>query len=291
VAGCPNCSISLTFHRSQGLLRCHICSHSSPAPTQCPEPSCRNPGIRYSGLGTEKVEETLRKLFPHAQVARMDSDTLHRKEDYRRILGDFRTGKIDILVGTQMIAKGLHFPNVTMVGIIHADLSLHMPDFRAGERTFQLLTQVSGRAGRGDVEGEVFVQAFTPFHPAIQYARRHDFQGFYDQETEFREQLKYPPFSRIALLTLKGRNEEKVDFTASHLMREIEQLFTGWKDLVLAGPAPAPLAKAESFYRYQLMIRCRQMTALSQKLSHFLVGREWPDDITVTVDVDPVNMG
>lgn len=291
VAGCPNCSISLTFHRAEGVLRCHICSHHAPAPNQCPEPSCRNPGIRYSGLGTEKVEETLRKLFPHANVARMDSDTLHRKEDYRRILGDFRTGKIDILVGTQMIAKGLHFPNVTLVGIIHADLSLHMPDFRAGERTFQLLTQVSGRAGRGDVEGEVFVQAFTPFHPAIQYAKRHDFQGFYEQETEFREQLKYPPFSRIALLTLKGRNEEKVDFTASHLMREIEQLFKGWKDLVLAGPAPAPLAKAESFYRYQLMIRCRQMTALSQKLSAFLAGREWPDEITVTVDVDPVNMG
>ena len=134
----------------------------------------------------------------------MDSDAMKRKDDYRRILGDFRVGKIDILVGTQMIAKGLHFPNVTLVGIIYADLALHQPDFRAGERTFQLLTQVAGRAGRGDVEGEVFVQAFTPFHPAIQYARRHDFAGFYEQEIEFREQLKYPPVSRIALLTLKG---------------------------------------------------------------------------------------
>ena len=153
----------------------------------------------------------------------MDSDALKRKEDYRRILGDFRTGKIDMLVGTQMIAKGLHFPNVTLVGIIYADLSLHMPDFRAGERTFQLLTQVAGRAGRGDVEGEVFVQAFTPFHPAIQYARRHDFAGFYEQEIEFRRQLKYPPVSRIALLLLKGRNEEKVKFSASHVRQEIEK--------------------------------------------------------------------
>src|SRR5205814_2499913 len=130
---------------------------------------------------------------------------------------DFRLGKIDILVGTQMIAKGLHFPNVTLVGIIHADLSLHMPDFRAGERTFQLLTQVAGRAGRGDVEGEVIVQAFTPFHPAIQYARRHDFAGFYDQEVEFREQLKYPPVSRVALLTISARHEEKAKLPADHV--------------------------------------------------------------------------
>src|SRR5438105_822759 len=165
----------------------------------------------------------LAKLFPHGRIRRMDSDTLKRKDDYRRILGDFRTGKVDILVGTQMIAKGLHFPNVTLVGIIYADMALHQPDFRAGERTFQLLTQVSGRAGRGDVEGEVFVQSFTPFHPAIQHARRHDFAGFYEQEIEFRKELGYPPFARIALLTLKGRNEQKVQFAAEHLKRELEK--------------------------------------------------------------------
>ena len=157
----------------------------------------------------------------------MDADTMKRKDDYRKTLGDFRAGKTDILVGTQMIAKGLHFPNVTLVGIIYADLALHQPDFRAGERTFQLLTQVAGRAGRGDVEGEVFVQAFTPFHPAIQYARRHDFTGFYEQEIEFREQLKYPPVSRVALLTLKGRNEDKVKFSAEHLKRELEKSLIG----------------------------------------------------------------
>ncbi|HWI56996.1 MAG TPA: primosomal protein N', partial [Bacillota bacterium] len=219
VAGCPNCSISLTFHRLEQYLCCHICNHTEPVPAVCPNERCRNPEIRYAGLGTQKVEDVLCKLFPQARIVRMDADALKRKEDYRRILGDFRTGKIDILLGTQMIAKGLHFPNVTLVGIIYADLALHQPDFRAGERTFQLLTQVSGRAGRGDVEGEVFVQAFTPFHPAIQYARRHDFTGFYDQELEFREQLKYPPLSRIALLTVKGRNEEKVKFSADHLKR------------------------------------------------------------------------
>src|SRR5258705_1158947 len=170
----------------------------------------------------------------------MDSDALKRKDDYRRILGDFRTGKIDVLLGTQMIAKGLHFPNVTLVGIIYADMALHQPDFRAGERTFQLLTQVAGRAGRGDIEGEVVVQAFTPFHPAIQYARRHDFAGFYEQELEFRKQLKYPPFSRIALLTLKGRNQEKVKFSSEHLKRAVEKKISDIKDVILAGPAPAP---------------------------------------------------
>ena len=190
----------------------------------------RNAATRRSAtpvFGTQKVEDVLGKLFPHARVKRMDADVMKRKEDYRRVLGDFRTGKIDILIGTQMIAKGLHFPNVTLVGIIFADMALHQPDFRAGERTFQLLTQVSGRAGRGDVEGEVFVQAFTPFHPAIQYARRHDFVGFYEQEMEFREQLKYPPVARVALLTLKGRNEEKVKFSAEHVRRELDKLKAG----------------------------------------------------------------
>ncbi|MEO6034861.1 MAG: primosomal protein N', partial [Verrucomicrobiota bacterium] len=223
IAECPNCSVSLTYHRAAEKLACHICGHEQKAPTICPEPKCRNPQIRFSGMGTEKVENTLAKLFPHAKIKRMDSDTLKRKEDYRNILGDFKRGKIDIFVGTQMIAKGLHFPNVTLVGIIYADLSLHVPDFRAGERTFQLLTQVSGRAGRGDIEGEVFVQAFTPFHPAIQFARRHDFAGFYEQEIEFREQLKYPPLSRVALLTIKGRNEEKVNLSAVHLKQELEK--------------------------------------------------------------------
>src|SRR5216684_2939752 len=283
VAGCPNCSVSLTYHRQEQKLCCHICGHTEPVPKVCPNQKCHNPEIRYSGLGTQKVEETLRKLFPQARCVRMDSDALKRKDDYRRILGDFRTGKIDILVGTQMIAKGLHFPNVTLVGIIYADMALHQPDFRAGERTFQLLTQVAGRAGRGDVEGEVFVQAFTPFHPAIQYARRHDFAGFYEQEIGFREQLKYPPFSRIALLTLKGRNEEKVKFSAEHLKREVEKFLTGFKGLTMAGPAPAPLLRAETYYRYQIMLRAQRMTALSQKLGQLVQSLALPDGVSLAV--------
>jgi len=290
VAECPNCSLSLTYHRHAQQLRCHVCNHEAAVPKICPEPKCGNPGIRYSGLGTERVEETLVKLFPRARIKRMDSDTLKRKEDYRRILGDFRVGNIDILVGTQMIAKGLHFPNVTLVGIIYADLSLHIPDFRAGERTFQLLTQVAGRAGRGDVEGEVIVQAFTPFHPAIQYARRHDFVGFYDQEIEFREQLKYPPISRVALLTLKGRNEEKVQFSAAHLRKQVEGMTAEIKDLLLAGPAPAPLARAESNYRYQLMLRTNRMSRASELLAKLNESLTLPEGVTLAIDIDPVNL-
>jgi len=291
VAQCPNCSLSLTYHRPEQKLLCHMCGYVEAVPAVCPNEKCKNPSIRYTGLGTQKVEDTLNKLFPKARVQRMDSDLLKRKEDYRRILGDFRVGKIDILVGTQMIAKGLHFPNVTLVGIIYADMALHQPDFRAGERTFQLLTQVSGRAGRGDVEGEVFVQAFTPFHPAIQHARRHDFVGFYEQEIEFRQQLNYPPFRRVALLTLKGHNEDKVKFSAEHVRKELDKLAgSAIRDLIIAGPAPAPLLRAESLYRYQLMLRTGQMSKLGQSLAALMAMLTLPEDVTLTVDIDPASL-
>ncbi|HVV01286.1 MAG TPA: primosomal protein N', partial [Verrucomicrobiae bacterium] len=250
-----------------------------------------NPALRYAGLGTQRVEETLAKLFPEAVVRRMDSDALKRKDDFRRILGDFRVGKIDILLGTQMIAKGLHFPNVTLVGIVYADMALHQPDFRAGERTFQLLTQVSGRAGRGDVEGEVFVQAFTPSHPAIQFARRHDFAGFFEQELEFRKQLGYPPFSRVAMITLRGHNEEKVKFSAEHVRRELDKVLAGLTGTVVKGPAPCPLARAESFYRYQIMVRGPRMSLLSRRLAQLTTSISPPANIFLGVDIDPIDLG
>ena len=290
VAQCPDCSVSLTYHRQEQRLKCHICGHEEAAPLVCPQAKCRNPAIRYSGLGTERVESTLASLFPQARIQRMDSDAMKRKEDYRRILGDVRTGKTDILVGTQMIAKGLHFPNVTLVGIVHADLGLHIPDFRGSERTFQLLTQVAGRAGRGDVEGEVLVQAFTPFHPAIQYARRHDFHGFYEQEMEFRRQLKYPPLTRIALLLLRGRNEEKVKFSADYLKRELAKKTGGPADLILKGPAAAPLARTKTEYRFQIMLLTRQMSRLSLLLAELSAGLTLPEEVKMTVDIDPVDL-
>jgi primosomal protein N' (replication factor Y) len=331
VAECPNCSLALTYHRAEQKLSCHICGHSEKVPSVCPNEKCRNPAIRFAGTGTQKVEAILGKLFPQARIQRMDADVMKRKEDYRRALGDFRAGKTDILIGTQMIAKGLHFPRVTLVGIIYADMALHQPDFRAAERTFQLITQVSGRAGRGDIEGEVFVQTFTPFHPAIQCSRHHDFVGFYEQEIEFREQLKYPPFSRVALLTLKGRNEGKVVFSAEHLKRELEKKLVAtspdrrlpgqsggtanllpaadmfadaaapevrsdpkiknlFRDLVIAGPSPAPLLRAENFYRYQIMLRTRAMSALSRELAQIIPSLTLPEDVTLAVDIDPASL-
>ena len=290
VAECPDCSLSLTYHRHEQFLRCHVCGYSAPAPRRCPSEGCGSPKIRFHGMGTEKVEDVLRKLFPDANVTRMDSDALKRKDDYRRILGDFRRGKIDILVGTQMIAKGLHFPRVTLVGIVYADTGLHLADFRAGERTFQLLTQVAGRAGRGEVEGEVVVQTFSPVHPAIQFSRRHDYEGFFEAEMEFREQLRYPPFTRAAMLTLRGRSEEKVSFSAEHVKRQIEPLCKSMDDLQISGPAPAPLLRAETFYRYQLMLRTGRMSELSRQLAEIATRLSFPDDVTLTIDIDPVNL-
>ena len=290
VAECPNCSLSLTYHRREQFLRCHVCGHNVSAPKYCPQEKCGSSKIRFHGLGTEKVEDVLRKLFPKANVTRMDSDALKRKDDYRRILGDFRRGKIDILVGTQMIAKGLHFPRVTLVGIVYADTGLHLADFRAGERTFQLLTQVAGRAGRGEVEGEVVVQTFSPVHPAIQFARRHDYEGYFDAEMEFREQLYYPPFTRAAMLTLRGRSEQKVSFSADYLKKQIEPIIETITDLQVSGPAPAPLLRAETFYRYQLMLRTRRMSELSRCLAAVASGLILPDEVALTIDIDPVNL-
>ncbi|MBM3860832.1 MAG: primosomal protein N' [Verrucomicrobia bacterium] len=288
IATCPHCSVSLVYHRKDGKISCHFCGHYLPAPKVCPNPACRDPAIRYSGMGTEKVEDSIRKVFPKARVQRMDSDVMTRKSLYREILGAFRAGKIDILVGTQMIAKGLHFPNVTLVGIIHADMALHMPDFRAGERTFQLLVQVAGRAGRGDIEGEVVVQSFTPFHSAIQYARHHDYLGFYEEEIAVREQVRYPPVTRMVRLTIRGRNEDKVAFYANALARELAKHVA--RDVVLGEPGPAPLARIQNYHRYHIILRADKILRLTETLSKMLPSLKPPEDVTVQVDVDPLSL-
>jgi len=290
VVQCPHCSVSLTYHRTKDLLCCHFCGYTQPPPKRCPNPECRSPTILYAGIGTQRVELILQRMFPKARIQRMDSDVLQRKEEYRHILNRFRSGQIDILIGTQMIAKGLHFPRVTLVGIINADLGLHRPDFRAAERTFQLLTQVSGRAGRGDVEGEVIIQSFVPSHPAIQFARRHDYAAFYQEEIEFRHQLGYPPFRRIALLTLEGFGEEKVRYVLGEMRKFLEERIRGISDLSFSGPAPAPLARLRDRYRYQLILRTRKMTALTSQLAPLVKKFNLPKDLRLIVDVDPTEM-
>lgn len=286
VCECQNCSVSLTFHRGANRIVCHICGFQAVAPSKCPE--CKDPSIKYSGTGTEKVEDIVMKIFPKAVVKRLDADVMQRKEAFRETLGAFRVGKIDILVGTQMIAKGLHFPNVTLVGIVNADLSLHMPDFRAGERTFQLLTQVAGRAGRGDVEGEVFVQSFTPFSPSIQFSRHHDFEGFWEQEIEFRKQWDYPPFTHMVLISVRSPHQARAEFSTQTLARKLKDGLPA--GTILSEPAPAPLEKSHGSYRFHLSLRSRAILKLSRHLSAVMEKLTFPEDVIVTVDVDAYHL-
>src|SRR5947209_8532649 len=242
---CPNCSVALTFHRHMARLSCHLCGHTAAVPKKCPE--CGKDALIYAGFGTEKVESTVSQFFPKANVRRMDADSMTRKEAYRETLRNFRTGKIDILVGTQMIAKGLHFPNVTLVGIINADLALHLPDFRAGERTFQLLTQVAGRAGRGKRLGEVFVQTYTPFRPSIQFARQHDFAGYFEQELEFRERCDFPPFKHAMLVTVRSAHEARAKLSAETMARRLKENLGD--EFTVGEASAAPLQKLQGQFR------------------------------------------
>jgi primosomal protein N' (replication factor Y) (superfamily II helicase) len=286
VCECPNCSIPLTLHLAEQRLKCHLCGHIALAPRKCPE--CSDPSIRFAGFGTEKVEEVVRNLFPQARLGRMDSDTMIRKDAYRQTLGAFRSRQIDILIGTQMIAKGLDFPNVTLVGIINADIGLHLPDFRAGERTFQLLTQVAGRAGRGEVTGEVFVQTSTPFSPSIQFARHHDFDGFWEQESQFRERCDYPPFLHLILVHVRSKHQRLAEFTAQTVHRRLEEQLDHATTLHPA--VPAPIERTKSHYRFQILLRTRNTRRLSATIRDVLDRLTLPEDVQLAVDVDPYHL-
>jgi primosomal protein N' (replication factor Y) (superfamily II helicase) len=286
---CPNCSVALTFHRHPsvaGRLSCHLCGHTAAVPKKCP--ACGQDALIYAGFGTEKVESTVAQIFPKAVVRRMDADSMTRKEAYRETLRNFRTGKIDILVGTQMIAKGLHFPNVTLVGIINADLALHLPDFRAGERTFQLLTQVAGRAGRGETTGEVFVQTYTPFSPSIQFARHHDFAGYFQQELEFRERCDFPPFKHAILITIRSAHEGRAKLSAQTLQRRLKEALP--EEFILGDATSAPLEKLQGQFRFHILIRGAAIMRLSRLVRESLDRLPLPEDVTVTVDVDPYQL-
>jgi len=286
VAECDQCSVSFTYHRHDDCLRCHICGAQHGVPAKCPE--CRDPAFRFSGIGTQRVEAITKKCFPHASIRRMDSDTMTRKDAYDDALGDFRSGNIDVLVGTQMIAKGLHFPNVTLVGVVSADTSLHLPDFRAGERTFQLLAQVAGRAGRGDVSGEVLVQTYTPRHVAIQAARRLDYEGLYDQETEFRRELRYPPAAHLICVTLRGKSEPEVAFCSQSLQKRVAKAVSS--RVVVSQACPAPLAKAKGHFRYQIILRSTSVKAMTRPLREAVRSLRFPRTVTCAIDVDALNI-
>jgi primosomal protein N' (replication factor Y) len=294
---CPNCSVALTFHQHfqggssspktmSGRLSCHLCGHTAAVPKKCP--ACGQDALIYYGFGTEKVESIVSQIFPKAVVRRMDADSMTRKDAYRETLRNFRSGKIDILVGTQMIAKGLHFPNVTLVGIINADLALHLPDFRAGERTFQLLTQVAGRAGRGETDGEVFVQTYTPFSPSIQFARHHDFAGYFQQELEFRKRCDFPPFKHAILITVRSSHEGRAKLSAETLKRRLGEALP--EEFILGDATPAPLEKLQGQFRFHILIRGGAIMRLSRLVRETFDKLPFPEDVTVTVDVDPYQL-
>jgi len=284
---CSHCSIALTYHRTDETLRCHLCGVQRAAPVVCPK--CRSPKIRWRGLGTQRVEEAVRRILPRARIERMDTDTMGKKNRFREILSQFRAGKIDVLVGTQMIGKGLDFPNVTLVGLVDADISMHIPDFRANERTFQLLVQVAGRAGRGDRAGEVVVQTFTPQAEAIQFSRHADFAGFAEAELKLRRDFNYPPFRHLIQHRFRGPNVEKLKFFTEQWSRRVEQALGSRVEL--RGPSPAPIEKIKDEYRWQLWYFTASITKVIGELNQLRGEFPWPDEITQVLDVDPVSLG
>lgn len=285
---CPNCEITLTYYQGQRLLRCNYCDYALTPPDHCPV--CHGPEMFPEGAGTERLEEELSELFPQARIGRMDRDTTLRKGSHQLIVNSMEEREIDILVGTQMIAKGHDFPGVTLVGVIKADSALNFPDFRAAERTFTLLTQVAGRAGRGEQPGRVFVQTHSPDHYALVAASRHDYLGFYEQEAAIRRELCYPPFGYLANFVLAGNDQQRVMAAAEGLAEELQRL-TGKLEVDVLGPAPCPLSRLRGKWRYQILLKAPSRSHLRCLLARTgsLRGKV-PKGVNLVLDIDPVDM-
>ena len=281
---CDACSVGMTYHADDGVLRCHVCGAFRPVPAVCP--ACGNPEYRYGGIGTQRVETIAKKLFPHARIDRMDIDVTTRKASHEEILAKFRAGKTDILIGTQMIAKGLDFPNVTLAGILNADTGLSLPDFRAGERTFQLIAQMAGRAGRGVKPGDVIVQTLLPDHPAIVRAQTEDFTGFAEDELAERRELRYPPFSHFCCVTFRGPDRAATEAYAAMFGAAIGESPDG--SYILGVPGPAPIEKIKNAWRFQLTIRGEKPLVLAGRIRAAYVAYPPPDSVSVGIDVDAV---
>ncbi|WP_099158041.1 primosomal protein N' [Virgibacillus ndiopensis] len=289
VKECPHCDIALTYHKNSNQLKCHYCSYEETMPLNCPE--CNSDLIRYFGTGTQRVEESLTQLIPEARVVRMDVDTTRRKGAHEKLLNQFANKEADILLGTQMIAKGLDFENVTLVGVLTADSMLHLPDFRSSEKTFQLLTQVSGRAGRHELPGEVIVQTYTPDHYSIELASIYDFNQFYLQEMAMRKTFNYPPYVFLALVTVSHQNQVKV----VQITQKIVQMLMNHirEDTVVLGPTPSPIARMKDRYRYQCMVKYKNephLRALIKKIIQQFDDEIRKEDVTITVDMQPYQL-
>ena len=285
---CSSCSVTKHYHKILNKFVCHVCGEEEDFPKKCPNSKCNNPNFKFSRSGTEKIEEVLGKLCPNAKIVRMDSDSMRRKDSYEKVFSKFRTGKIDILIGTQMIAKGLDFPNVTLVGVLNADLSLYVPDFRAGERTLQLLTQVAGRAGRGDALGEVLIQTRTPHHPVIVASRTLNLKKFISQDLTFREEMNYPPFSHIVLITIAGINEDIVINCINNFYNELSKIIP--KDVKILKPLPSPILKVKGLFRYQILLSSKYTAKITKPIKYILRHAKFPKEIKIIIDVDALTL-
>lgn len=295
VLKCRRCDISMTYHKQKDAVICHYCFSVEPVPVKCPE--CCSPGISFLGVGTERMEEDIRAMFPQYELLRMDSDTMRGRDSHEKALSAFGRGDIDILLGTQMVAKGLDFPNVTLVGVLSADTIVNMPDFRAGERTFQLLCQVAGRTGRGHKGGRVIVQTYNPEHYSIKCAALHDYDGFAKKELEYRKQLYYPPYGRLARIVLRGKNDQDVKKRAADIaekLKEAVRLTTGtsqserYKNKVeILGPAPAPITRVKDKYRWHLIAKADNSEKLCAILKSIENENRHSKRVQIMIDVDP----
>jgi primosomal protein N' (replication factor Y) len=283
--------VSLTLHKSENKLLCHYCGFTvSSTKTVCTK--CQSSPLTAIGVGTERLEHDLSEIFPGARIARLDRDTCQKRNDYIKILRAVHKGDIDILLGTQMITKGHHFPNVTLVGIVLADTGLGMPDFRAGERTFQLISQVTGRAGRGEKPGRVIIQTFQPEHYSIIMARNHDYSGMYKREIELRKSLEYPPFSRLTNVKIEGEENTYVQDAALSLASLARKFQKGSEPEIL-GPAPAPLTRIRDKYRWQLLIKGKNLEvvhAFLHRLEGEIPALSRAGKVKIAIDVDPEYM-
>ncbi len=283
---CPECGISMTYHKSRGEMVCHYCGRTAKMPKICPE--CGSRIIGRFGAGTEQVEEKAKELFPDKSIERLDFDTARKKGSAQKILSRFEKGKTDILIGTQLVAKGIDVANVGLVGVISADVSLNIPDYRSAERSFQLVTQAAGRSGRGTERGTVIVQSYNPDHPALLAAAKHDYEDFYRSEIKIRELAAYPPFTDIFQLILSSEKEEKAIAASEKLFDHLRKLLP--EDYIMLGPSKAPLHKAAGQYRYQIIIKspAGMRGALSDTVNS--IKRGWKDDALLTVDINPYSL-
>ena len=286
---CPKCDISMTFHKN-GYLVCHYCGHGEKQPRTCPK--CKSKYVKHFGAGTERVEEEVRKYFKDVKILRMDMDTTRNKNSHESIYNSFKNGEADILIGTQMISKGLDFENVTLVGILAADMSLNLPDYRAAERTFQIVTQVSGRAGRGDKEGKVILQTYNPSHYSLNYAKNYDYDGFYNEEFTTRGLMYYPPFGRILLVNASSKNENALKSFMNLLKDKFSNLNVEEENIEMLGPVPCIISKIKDNFRWQIMFKGDLTLDFCKKIKDNLyqLNKNVYNEIKVTIDINPNNL-